>query len=110
MGKEFSNRAGTMGLHTRNDVGQVRDGIDAVLFARRDERIAHGKVVIGILVADEEKSWIFREQPGADPPLRGCCREGWLRSEEIVRLLGSSSADIGGLFPFRSAVPRAGPS
>lgn len=43
-----------MRVHASEDVGEVVDGVDAVLLARGDERVEHGEVVTGVLVAEEK--------------------------------------------------------
>jgi len=44
-----------MRVHAREDVGDVVDGIHAVLLATRDERVEDCEIVAGIFTPDEEK-------------------------------------------------------
>ncbi len=44
-----------MGVHAREDVGEVRDRIHTVFLARYDEGVENGEVVARLLVANEEK-------------------------------------------------------
>ena len=55
MRQKIDDAACGMRVHTGEDVGDVVDGVDAVLLAASDERVEDGEVVTGILVADEEK-------------------------------------------------------
>jgi hypothetical protein len=44
-----------MTMHARQHVGEVRERIDSVLLARRDQRVEHGEMVTGLRVSHEEE-------------------------------------------------------
>ena len=41
-------------MHARQHVGEVRERIDSVLLARRDQRVEHGEMVTGRVSHEEE--------------------------------------------------------
>ena len=55
MRQEVEDRAGWMRVHAREDVGDVIDGIHAVLLAARDECVEDGEIVASVFVSDKEK-------------------------------------------------------
>jgi hypothetical protein len=44
-----------MRLDAEQDVGEVRNRVDAVHLARRDQRVQAGQVLTGLVGADEEE-------------------------------------------------------
>src|ERR1700733_8817051 len=80
--EQFVDPAIRVGLDAGEHVRQVRDGVHAVFFARRDERVEHGVVVTRLLVSDKE---VVRsaERDAAEPSL------GWI----IVRWDGRVSKE-----------------
>ena len=55
MREELFDSSSGMLLDTREYIGEVRDGLDAIFLAGTDERVKNSEVVAGGLVADEEK-------------------------------------------------------
>jgi hypothetical protein len=63
MGQQFLDSVCRVGLDPNQYVGQIRDRVDPVHFARRDECIKHSKVFTRFAVGNEEKSDTSESDP-----------------------------------------------
>ena len=76
MREQLDDASGGMRVNAEEDVSEVVDGVDVVLFARGDECVEDGEVVAGVLVSDEEV--ILTTERDAGRLLRCCCPgESW---------------------------------
>src|SRR5512135_3730269 len=79
MRKQLDDIARWVCVDPRQDVGDVRDRVDAVLLAARDQRVENGEVVTLLLVAHEEEV-LAAERNASKRRLRNVVI-GWNRRE-----------------------------
>jgi hypothetical protein len=66
MREKVEDPGGGMRMHAGADVGDVVDGVGAVLLAAGYERVEDGELVSGVLVADEEDVFASNAELGID--------------------------------------------
>jgi diacylglycerol kinase family enzyme len=59
--QELVDPPGRVGLHAKEHVGEVVDGVDAVRLAGGDGRVAASQVLAGLVVSDEQEVFPFMQ-------------------------------------------------